>query len=85
LEHEDQKVEKTQIFKIRPFLEVKIEKKNFFINQDIEKPKIPSSRQCSMDTFSPNEIAVAVAIAGDGAFSPKKSKTEKHSTLSAHR
>jgi len=37
LEHEDQKIEKTQIFKIRPFLEVKIEK-NFFINQDIEKP-----------------------------------------------
>jgi len=74
LEHEDQKVEKTQIFKIRPFLVVKIYKKNFFINQDIEKPKIPSSKQCSMDTFSPNEIAVAVAIDGDGTFLPKNLK-----------
>jgi hypothetical protein len=74
LKHEDQKVEKTQIFKIRPFLVVKIYKKNFFINQDIEKPKIPSSRQCSMDTFSPNEIAFAVAIDGDGAFSLKNRK-----------
>jgi len=52
-----------------------LEEKNF-LNQDIEKPKIPSLKQCSMDTFSPNEIAVAVAINGDGAFSPKKLKIE---------
>ena len=60
-----------QIFKIRPFLVVKIYQKNFFINQDIEKPKIPSSKQCSMDTFSPNEIAVAVAITINGFFAEK--------------
>jgi hypothetical protein len=37
-----------------------------------------------MDTFSWNEIAVDVVINGDGAFLPKKSKTEKHSSLSAN-
>jgi len=49
-------------------------KNNFFINQDIEKPNIPSSKKCSRDTFSPNEIAIAIAIDGDGNFYQKNLK-----------